>query len=253
MKRMAFFMLMGCLFVMTGNAPAQEPKIQLNVVEHCIVYPSMEMQFREGMKEEIALCRKHHFPYAWKTISTEDGNYHFIMPVEDYNDIGNMLEAAEEFYGREDTGLMRSTFKGTYDSYRMGVYAFSPDLSYKPENPAPTGDNFRYVAWDICYVIPGMESDFEAMVKEAMSLMRQNNTTQAWYGHVGGLGTDQPVYIFASMAKNAVDFNTRNAAMWEAFGDRGSEIYRRMLECLRKREQRRGWFQPGLSYTPENK
>ena len=53
--------------------------------------------------------------------------------------------------------------------------------------------------------------------------------------------------------KDAADFWTANAKMWEELGEEGGEFYRKFMNLLEKREFKQFWFIESLYYQAEVK
>ena len=67
------------------------------------------------------------------------------------------------------------------------------------------------------------------------------------------MGTDGPVLVSIATAKNAIEFYEENAKAWQALGEEAGKIKRKMMKYVTKQEQKTGWFQKELSYTPVKK
>ncbi|OVE79853.1 hypothetical protein BVY01_01420 [bacterium I07] len=146
---------------------------------------------------------------------------------------------------------MINKFKGTYEFLRSSVWTYTPELSFLPQG-TKSGEgktNYRWWAWD--YVKPGMNKDYEKVVKEFIELSKRKKATQTWYAHVGGIGTDEPVYVWIAVAKDAIDYHRQNQEFWKSVGDDGIDLMRKWMSCLRKREYKTGRFRKNLSYSPK--
>ena len=67
------------------------------------------------------------------------------------------------------------------------------------------------------------------------------------------MGLDGPVMVSAATANNPREFYEENAKAWEALGEEAGKIKRKMMKYVTKQEQKTGWFQKELSYTPAKK
>jgi hypothetical protein len=253
-KRVCVFVwVVGLLIVLPGIVSAQKPKVQMYLVEECLVKPSTEARFWEAMKDEVAFYAKNKFPYPWKTYAGENGFAYFVIPVKDLADIDIFYKADAEIMSKDAAGYqaVMARYAGTYESFKTMVFEFQPELSMIPENPYFPPGEMNFVCLDIWAYEPGKEAEVEKNTRELMAITKKKGIRDTWYCLVGGIGTDQPVYVMAGQDKDETEFIKHNAEMWKLIGADISELYKKSLALLRKRETRRLWYQPELSYTPE--
>jgi hypothetical protein len=84
-----------------------------------------------------------------------------------------------------------------------------------------------------------------------MAICQKKNVRDSWNCYAGSLGVEQPVYIFAGSDKDEATFLEHNAAMWKLLGKDVTDVYNKMMALCRKREYKRAWYQPELSYSPQ--
>lgn len=241
--------------VWAGSLPAQEKKSQLYLVADVTVFPSQESNFVQAAREQAALYAKYKCKYSWNVFSTDDGHYYFLFPVKNLADVENFWLERKRILkeGAEDLAFqaMLEKSKGTYEFIRWETITFDPELSHIPEAAqSPSGETwFRY--WQFDYVITGYSKEYEEVVKELNRIGNEKKVAQTWHCFTGGLGTDEPLYIWEAFAKNAIDFHEKNKVFWEALGQGGVDLYGKWMKCVRKREARTGRIRVGLSYSLE--
>jgi len=235
-----------------GVAPAQEKKSQMYLVEEILVKPSADAAFYELEKEAIALCQKLKWPYGWRGYYTDDNKYYFVMPIANLAEVDSYYKAAAEFFaksGAEFKPLM-DKFSGLAEYDRYFILTFMPEFSLIPDKPRYKPGETDFFYFDIWYIKPGMESEFEKFGPEFAAFSKKKGVKDTWYCLVGGLGTEQPVYYMAGPDK-MVDFFKHNVEMWKLMGKEASDIQQKMLLLCRKRESVMAWQLPELSYTPQ--
>jgi 3-methyladenine DNA glycosylase Tag len=67
------------------------------------------------------------------------------------------------------------------------------------------------------------------------------------------MGLDGPVMVSAATANNPREFYEENAKAWEALGEEAGKIKQKIMKYVTKQEQKTGWYQRELSYTPAKK
>jgi hypothetical protein len=247
--------LVPCLCFYSLPLAAQAPKSQMYVVGCDVVNPSMEAKYYQTVKEQLALFDKYDWPYTWSVYGTNDYCYYYMMPVKDFTDVGKLLNAFADVAakGGAEWKTMYGKYVGAIQSSSMFVLTSAPELSYVPTSPRLKPGEGNIVILDIWYATVGKEEEFENHTKQVFALAEKRNITSAWNAFVGGLGTEQPVYVFAARDTTMVSFWAANADMWKALGKEGSTIMDQMQGCTRKREWKFAWYQPGLGYAPKEK
>jgi hypothetical protein len=244
-----------CLCGFTTLAQAQEQKAQLYVIWDVVVKPSTVGDYEAATKEEVALYAKYKFPYTWTVSRTFDNHYYFLIPVENFagiDDIFTAFDKVEEMAGEEYKKL-QDLFVGSYEYVQPAVYSLNYELSFLPEKKEAESEEGNFICWDIQYINAGKEEEYEKLIKEFQHLFQSKNVSQAWECYQGIMGEKNPVYYWVTTAKNAVDFYTQNAKMWEALGKEGDSFYEKLMNLIRKREMKTGWLRPDLSYMPKEK
>lgn len=255
MKSKAFcgFLAVLVFSLCSGLASAQQAKSQMYLVYDCIVRPSADAKLYDALKEMTAFCTKHAFPYSWSVYATDDYHYYYLIPIDGYADIEKYFKTEEQTMSNaavEYQALMEK-FKDTNESYEFQVYTDRPDLSYISAHPYYKSEEMGFVELDIWSFVPGKEREAENLCKEFFALCNKKNIRDTWYCMAGTLGVEQPVYAFVCHDKNEGEFIKHNAEMWKLLGKDVDDIWNRLLAICRKRESKREWYQPELSYSPK--
>jgi len=153
----------------------------------------------------------------------------------------------------KDTGAFKALsgkFSGTYEYTRDAIYTYRSDLSYIPADPYYPPAEMRFIRLDIWFVEPEKEAEAEQARTELHALAKAKGVRDISFCMVGSMGTEQPMYIFATPDKDEPEFLKHDAEMWKLVGDDAAATYRRVLPQIRRRESRRLWYDEELSYVP---
>jgi hypothetical protein len=251
-SRFLIVSLMLSMSVLSTWAQTDGKKGQFFFLVDAVVIPSMESQYFRAAENKVAFYAKNRFPFSWTVYSTEDYHYFWLLPIQNLKALDDLYAAFEEMKEKEakECETMLNAFEGTFRYLKQSVYIWRPDLSYRTEDPIHQQREGDFVYMDFCYVYPGRDAEFERCVGELMSLMKSKDRTEMINTLVGDLGTDRPMYILTTNAKNAADFYVKNDRFWKALGGEGSDLYTKIISLIRKREIRHGRFRPDLSYNP---
>ena len=245
--------LMLSLCALSASAQIKESRGQFFLVVDVLVIPSKAINYVEATRKIVAIFSKHKFPYSWSVYSSDDYHYYSLIPVKHLADIDGFFRSLEEVKKRESEECEKifKEFEGACEFSKWSVYIWRPDLSYRTEDPILQQREGDFVYMDFCYLYPGKEAEFEGCIRDLMSLMKRKDRTEMINTLVGDLGTDQPMYILTTNAKNAADFYVKNDRFWNALGKEGKDLYRKIISLVRKREIKHSWFRPDLSYNPK--
>jgi len=99
--------------------------------------------------------------------------------------------------------------------------------------------------------MPGYKKEYEEAVKALLNVCADKKISQTYYCYTGGLGTDEPLYVWVAYAKNAIDYHEQQKLFWETLGEEGVGLFQKWMKYVRKREARTGRIRVGLSYKIE--
>jgi len=247
-----FLLAFGSLFTLSQ---AEEQKSALLLVEEQIVKPAKIAELEASLKEMVAYCAEHNFPYGWETYSDDNYRYYYVIPIKDLTDINNIMKASAEFGKKvgEPWQAMMNKYVGTYEYVKLGVMRTRPDLSYVPEKPRLQPDEAVYIRWGMCYVKADKTVEFEEIMKKWVALFKEKNVGDGFNTFMGEMGTDNPFYFWAESGKSPADFFTWSEKIMEMIGEEAEPLWMKTMGVLRKFEGKGGMFRPELSYIPKKK
>lgn len=227
---------------------------QLLSIHEDIVIPSKVAQYEKASKALVEHFAKFNVQgTTYFAANTDDFRYIFYTPVEDLAGVealGAGWTELEEAMGEEALAELLSQFKGTFESHRNYIVQRRSDLSYNESYGLDPDDELHYRRWTYFYLHGGMMSDGVAISKEWKALYEKHGIEEGYRIYQGGYGSDGPLLGVVIAAKDAVDYQTRQAARVEKFGEEGAALWARTLEVTRKIEVREGGIRPDLSYQP---
>jgi hypothetical protein len=238
--------------VSAGSLSAQMPRGERFLVQEIAVDPSMAIKFREAMKESVALSIKHGSPYAWTAYRGDDGRYYFLHAIKDLTDIEIMYKYYGGLAAKDAQGFksLSGKFLGTYEYSRDAVYTYRSELSYMPADPYYPPAEMRFIRLDIWFVEPEREAEAERAMAELHALAKTKGVRDITFCMVGGMGTEQPLYIYGTPDKDETEYMKHYAEMWKLLDDEAAAPYHQGLRAVRRRESRRLWYDEELSYAP---
>lgn len=241
------------LGALSASAQIKKKKGQFFLVSEAVVLPSKTLEYVEAARKAVAIFSRQQFPYSLSVYSADDYHYYSLIPVKNLADIDGFFWALEEIKKRDanEVEIALRMFERAHKFLKWSVYIWRPDLSYRTEDPVLQQREGDFVYMDFCYLYPGRDAEFESLIADLMSLMKRKNRSEMINTLVGHIGTDQPMYILTTNAKNAADFYLKNDRFWKALGKEGGDLYRKIVSLIRKREIKHSWFLPDLSYNPK--
>jgi hypothetical protein len=240
----------------TALAQAEEQKAQFFLVVEEVVKPPLVSEYEDATKEEYAFLVEYNFPYTCYVYSTENYSYYYVWPVEEYADIGNLMNTWMEMVrimGAEKWQALNGRKGKTLESYKFGAIRHRPDLSYVQENPRFKPEEANFMFWRFCHVLPGKESEFENICREWVRLDKEVNRSDSYDTFVVEMGTEMPLYFWTVRGKSAADFFNQQEVYGTKGGEKIMKLWNRTAALFKKLEDKAGMYRPDLSYTPKEK
>lgn len=248
------FILLGiCAQFSFAQAKGQKP--QLYMIYDNVVKPAMASKFEAAIKEELAVYAEVKFPYSISAYSSDDFHYYFLMPIENHAAIDAVNKADEDVMkkNKERMEAMMKSVAGTFEYCRGGLIYLRPDLSYAAAEPRIKPEEVNFIYWGLASVEFGKEREFEEIIKQFVTLYKSDNVSLGFATYAGDMGTDMPFYFWSEGGKSAADFFSEDEKTNKILGAKATELWNKLLTCLRKYESKTGLPRPDLSYTPKKK
>jgi len=251
-RKVSVFVLLGfvvSLFSLTTLALAEEQEAQLWLIWDILVKPSQVMEFEKAMQDQVAMYKKHEFPYPWSAASTMDNHYYFLIPIKNFADIDDVYKAfseAEKKLGAEYKAIEKG-FVGTMDHIRPSLWYLNQELSYFPENPRLKPDEAGYIFYSYLYFKPGMEAEAVAVCKEWKALYKGKGVPDSYLMWIGDIGTDMPVFCVVQSGKTGSDFYAQAEKRQKEMGDEAMKLWAKTAKICRKVDRKIGTPRPDLS------
>jgi len=248
------------LLVLPVFSQAQELKDQTYIMTEYFVKPSMIKEFEAATIEVNALFAGIQFPYGWSAFSTEDSHYYILTPLgKDFASLDTLrvaFDEAESRFGKNYEVLEKKMAK-TYEYYRDMVLYFRPDLSNTAARSYVKPEEAGFILFELTYILPGKEEEFEAYCKEWASLCQKIGYQIGYVAYSGGIGTDMPFYLWAMSAGSQADTFAEGERLMKILSpEEQAELmatHEKGYSFFRKYETRHGRSRLDLSYTPRAK
>jgi len=252
----ALVFLLGLPFFVQG----QELKAQGYLMTEYVVKPYMAKEFEAATIEEKAMFADINFPYGWNAFSTEDFHYYFFTPIgKDVASLDRFNAALTEAEARlpENYEMLEKRMAGAYEYYREMMVYLRPDLSYTPAKSDIKPEESYYVFFELTYILPEKEKEFETYYKEWAALCQKIGFRIGYAAYRGVFGTDNPYYVSMMIARTQADtFVEEERIMKTLSPEEQAELgamYEKAYTFFRKYETRHGRSHPDLSYMPKSK
>ena len=244
------------LVVILGVLPAsirsQEAQPQLYLMGDFLADTSRVGEYEMAIKELLTNLEKHGFPFRLDTYSTDDSHYFTVFPLKNYADADLWFKEWGEIarkIGPENLQALHGRIVACEIERVYQFWYYRPDISFLPEKERLEPEEIGYTTWDFVWVIPGKESEFEAINKEWIALSNGKKARDPFLTFIGDLGTKMPVYVWLEYGKSAADYAAAEETFWKAMGEEGAALSKRTRALIRKMESKTGRYRPDLSYA----
>ena len=258
MKKITALMVPGLAFALslTVLKAAQDapPPPSLYLMADIRVEVAKAPDYEAAMTGFIAALREIAFPVRFDTYSTDDSRYYVVYGLEGYAGVDGLQAAWRDAAARMGAGKFQ-TLHGRLTASELErvlrFWTFRTDISYLPAPERLKPAEIGYYVWDYVWLVPGREAEFEALNREWITLSKAKKSRDPFMTYQGGIGTDEPVYVWFEYGKSASDYALAEEAFWKALGAEGAALSKRTRALIRKRETKTGRYRPDLSYAPK--
>ncbi len=228
----------GLMFAQQSAAPAKF------AIYEDIVKPSMDAQYKEGLKKLKAACDLHKADFSWTSVVYDDNTYAHLIPIKGFADLDkNMMAGLETKMGKEALGGIFTELEKCVESSSSFVATMLPDLSYLSPQ---TGENYRDIMfWE---VLPGKEAEGEKLIMEWLNLYKSKNAPNGVLTYKVLFGR-APGYAFVHWGKSPLDLETKSQKSNELFGEEAGKLWAKTMTMTKKYYHRKAWVLPDFSKT----
>lgn len=209
--------------------------------------------YEAAMKALVAALRENAFPVRFDTYSTDDSRYYVVYGLEGYAGVDSLQAAWRDAAARMGAGKFQALHGRLTASELervLRLWTFRTDISYLPAPERLKPAEIGYYTWDYVWLVPGREAEFEALNREWMALSKAKKSRDPFMTYQGGIGTDEPVYVWFEYGKSAADYALTEERFWKSLGDAGAALSKRTRALIHKMETKTGRYRPDLSYAP---
>ena len=211
----------------------------------------------EAVAAEFRAMVEGHTPegMVYYTLSGPETGYMYGVPLTsmaEFTELGAQWEAMIEDIGRETYDEVDAKSAALVSHRSMNFYVERLDLSYMPDALAAASADMPFRHFDWIYVEPGMESGFEAILREWVALYEENGIETGWVAHQAVTGDDLPMFVLVTPADGMAAWANENEAVDAALGEADDELVQRTLLLMRAYNPTNATFRPELSVLPES-
>ena len=255
MRRIALALALSAFPLAVFAQPAPAPKPAFITVHEEIVPPAMLARY-EGLTKELlgALAAKsiNDPNIAFSTFMTPDFHYIYVSRLQNglagYETMFNAWMSLPDKVGKEKWADLMTRSVGTTSSYNEVLAMRRDDLSYAPATPRLKPAEQAYVRWFFYYLVPGKESEAEAISKDYAALFKSKNIADPFTIYMAMNGNDLPLLVVATFGKSPADYAANDEKINAALGNDVRPLQARALAITRRYEIREGLYRPDLSY-----
>jgi hypothetical protein len=232
---------------------ADMPKPELYLIHEEVIKPGSMMAYEAAGKDFLAALSEKKFnspALIFNAYMTNDLHYLYIFPIANFASLDSSYvewEKAKLAMGADRWAALERRSADASVSYNEIVTMRRPDLSYAAANPRLKPDEQKYVRLDFYYLVPGKQSEAEAIARDYAALFKAKNITESYSIYLGVLGNDLPVLVAAVPARSAADQAAADERVNATLGADVLPLQARAMAITRRFERRDATFRPDLS------
>ncbi len=189
---------------------------------------------------------------VYYTLSGPESGYSYAIPMESMADFMKMNErwmGMVNEIGWEKWEEMQASDLVEHSS--LNFYVEMLDASYHPEGFMESLPDKPARHYDWLYPKPGMESEFNEVLKEWAAMYAEHGIDSGWTAYQAVTGEDLPLVVLITPAESAGAYYMMSEKVDEMLGEAGQELMMRSMSMLRKFEHNEQMYRPDLSLVPD--
>ena len=218
------------------GAPAA-PQMFVVHVERAV--PSKLAEYEASTKEFISLVQANRSAipgFSFTALQGEDLSYNFVTPIRSFADADGIMagfDALAKAVGPEKFGDFMRRSGATFTSTDENAFVEVPGGSYWPAGAAVTPQNAGYYQLDFYYVTPGYEDAAGEVAASWKKLFEDSKVPYGYSVHRLALGSNGPLWVVSTPAKDAANLAEINAASVKAIGAQAwqAQVAKTMAIC----------------------
>jgi hypothetical protein len=225
---------------------------QVFIYHEELAEPGKLAEYEQTTKELAAAAAEHHMtgvPFNWMALEMNDLSYGFIVPIQDFSDIGKVPQGFAALASKmgDKFGALMQRASSTVRSYNEFLIQERPDLSYKPAKPRLKESEQTAFRVDTYYVQPGKEAEAEKISREWAQALTRIGFGDGFTVYQGLSGNDLPIFAVVIPGKSAADIAEHSAALDKALGAAAQDLQARTMAIVRHFDSQYGVLRPDLS------
>jgi hypothetical protein len=253
-KRMVILTLTLFLSVSGASPALNVPPPSLYLMADITVDVAKVPDYEAALKALIAALGGCAFPVVFDTYVTDDCHYYVIYGLESgYASVDGLHKAwgdAAAKIGPAKFQALHARMTALETTRVLKAWTFRTDLSFLPSPERLKPGEAAYYTWDYVWLVPGREAEFEALDREWLALSAAHKVRDPFMTYQGGIGNEEPVYVWFEYGKSAADYALAEEEYWKSLGDSGAALSKRTRALIRRMETKTGRYRPDLSYAP---
>jgi hypothetical protein len=218
------------------------------------VAPDNVMAFEEASAEmHEAIVANAPEGMAYYTLSGPETGYMYAIPMESMTDFMTLNEqwmGMVEKVGWDKWDEMSAKADPLVEKRAMNFFVEMPDGSYHPDGFEEAMADRPARHFDYLYPKPGMEAEFNDVMKEWVALYEKNGLDAGWTAYQAVSGEDLPLVVLITPATSAGAYYMMSEDADERLGQEGQELMMKSLGLMRDFEHSDAEFRPELSVLP---
>ena len=234
--------------LLAQDAPA--PKSQLVMIHEDPVYPGKVADYVKASKTFLENAKKYKLEDSFAVFQASDGTFSNCVLIENMAELDtNPMAAMAEGMGKDAFRAMFTDFDKCYASHRDYMLLRSACLSYMPEGEVFFGEDKPFRKYQTFYYTPENQEALGELLEKIQKLSMEKKPKMHYNIYISRFGTAENYFMVEFAAKDALEFETIDAADEKALKGVGDELIGELMKLVLRRETKTAKMRADLSYT----
>jgi len=190
---------------------------------------------------------------VYYTLFGPETGYMYAVPMEgmaDFMKLNEQWMSMVEKVGWERWQALAAKSDPMVVKRATNFFIEMPEQSYHPEGYMESLADKPERHFDYLYPKPGMEDQFQDVMKEWVALYQEHGLDAGWTAYQAVTGEDLPMIVLITPATSMGAYYMMSEEADKQLGDAGTELMQKSLAMMRDFEHTDAQFRPELSLLP---
>ncbi len=207
-------LLSGVIFLSLIISAYSQSNDKLWLVDEIVVKPEQLANFEKSQKKINQFFKDNNYPYEIQVYSSTGFKFYSFRRLESIASYDEVISATSDCWSKIDRDIYNN-YVQCFSSDKKFIMKEKGKYTYRPEQQRIEWSEINYGIWDVHYVKSDKIKEYFEVIEEFNILIKKHGFDDPIIMLQGMLGTENPMYAWTLVGKDANDMMQQNKIMME--------------------------------------